>query len=266
MTSMLVVFFRRLWLALVVLLLVSAFIGLIWATIVRNGQVYLGAYLTLFADSGFVMSLVHSLVLSAMATVVTISLAVPTVYIIYMSESPVLSLIEWLTLLPFVIPGVSLAIGYVTVFSNNFLPLVGTPDLLPFAFSLLGLPFFYRAYVNSLQSGNVRQLAEVAATLGAGRLETFFVVVPSLMPGIVSGAILVFALSMGEFAITQLTAGGEFLTFPVYMNSIFMYNPDEGAAMAVLSFLITWLAVGLVAFVIPLMTRGDRISRPGRAK
>jgi putative spermidine/putrescine transport system permease protein len=169
--------------------------------------------------------------------------------------------LEWWTLLPFMVPGVALAIGYVSVFSSGTLPLVGTPYLLPFAFAVLGSPFFFRACYNALMGVDVRTLTEAASTLGSSPWRSFYkVILPNLTPGIINGSLLVFALGMGEFAVTQLTTGGNLITFPLYMDSIFMYNPQEGASMAFLSFFITWIALAVTIFIIPKITHRYRAS------
>jgi len=71
--------------------------------------------------------------------------------------------------------------------------------------------------VRARMSGYDIHLEEAAKDLGAGSFTTFrLVTLPLLMPGIVAGCLLAFALSIDDFVITQFNAG-ETLTFPLWV-------------------------------------------------
>jgi spermidine/putrescine transport system permease protein len=60
-------------------------------------------------------------------------------------------------------------------------------------------------------------LEEAARDLGAGPVATFFrVTLPLIMPGVVAGALLVFALSIDDYIITSFNAGNT-VTFPLWV-------------------------------------------------
>lgn len=251
---------HRIILVLVTVVLLAPMLMLLWATLHIGTHWSFTSYIGLFNDGHFRRAISRSIVVSLGAVVVSTIILSPSLYLIYSRFPNLLGITEGLTLMPFVIPGVSLAIGYITVYSSGFFPLSETPLLLPFAFSILGLPFFFRSYVNGLRMLQVRTLADAAASVGCGWWRTFLqIIVPNVFPAILGGALLVFALSMGEFVITDLTVGTVFSTFPVYMESIFMYNPSEGASMAALSYLITIMVVMMVGlFVSTVMLRKSR--------
>lgn len=93
------------------------------------------------------------------------------------------------------------------------------------------------------------RLEQAARTLGAGRLETFWrIAVPLARRGIVAGAVLGFARSLGEFGATIMIAGdipGQTQTIPLYVYSA-ASSPggmEQGARLVVISILIAALAL-----------------------
>jgi spermidine/putrescine transport system permease protein len=71
--------------------------------------------------------------------------------------------------------------------------------------------------VRARMSGFDERLEEAARDLGAGPIETFrLVTLPLLLPGVVAGSLLAFALSIDDFVITQFNSG-QTLTFPLWV-------------------------------------------------
>jgi len=111
-------------------------------------------------------------------------------------------------------------------------------------------PFVIRAVQPLLEEAD-RSEEEASYTLGASRLRTFLrVLLPQMLPGIVSGAMLAFSRAMAEFGAVVLVAGnipGKTLVASVYIfGEIESDNPQGAAVVSVLlltiSFLILWLA------------------------
>lgn len=66
-----------------------------------------------------------------------------------------------------------------------------------------------------------RNLPEAAADLGCTPLQSFFFVeLPAILPGVLSGALMAFTLSLDDFIITQFTKGEGFYTLPTYIYSM----------------------------------------------
>ena len=91
-------------------------------------------------------------------------------------------------------------------------------------------------------------LEEASRILGAGRIKTFFrITVPLALPGIISGAILAFARSLGEFGATITFAGnieGETQTLPL---AIYAYMQVPGRESATLRLVIVSVVISLIA-------------------
>ena len=108
---------------------------------------------------------------------------------------------------------------------------------------------FVVVVVRSRLIGFDRNLEEAAADLGASPLTTFrTVTLPLLAPGIVSAALLAFALSIDDFVISNFNSGTE-VTFPLYVYGVSLRGiPVQVNAPATLLFLIAVAAVALVLF------------------
>ena len=110
-------------------------------------------------------------------------------------------------------------------------------------------PFVIRAIQPLLEEMD-RSEEEAAYTLGASKAKTFFkVILPTMLPGILSGAMLAFSRGLAEFGAVVLIAGnipGRTLVASVYIfGEIESNNPQGAAAVSVmlltLSFIILWI-------------------------
>jgi sulfate/thiosulfate transport system permease protein len=110
-------------------------------------------------------------------------------------------------------------------------------------------PFVIRA-VQPLLEEMDKSEEEAAYTLGASKAKTFFqVILPTILPGIMSGAMLAFSRALAEFGAVVLVAGnipGKTLIASVYIfGEIESDNPQGAAAVSILlltlSFLILWI-------------------------
>jgi putative spermidine/putrescine transport system permease protein len=120
--------------------------------------------------------------------------------------------------------------------------------MLVMACVVIGLPFVYRPIANSLNAVDVRTLTEAAQTLGAGWFSILRrVIVPNIMPGIISGGLLVFSLVFVEFTLANLLVGARYKTFPIYLVEFTRFDGRQASALAVMSFVIAWLtSLGLI--------------------
>lgn len=97
----------------------------------------------------------------------------------------------------------------------------------------------------SLQSINPA-LVLASRSLGAGPWVAFrTIILPLSLPGLKSGSLLVFALSMSAYATPALLGGArnKFLSYLVYQQSVSLYNWPMGAAMAVVLLFATTLLI-----------------------
>jgi putative spermidine/putrescine transport system permease protein len=98
---------------------------------------------------------------------------VPTVYWVRLKLPRLRPVVEFITLLPLVIPPIVIVFGYIRLFNtSSWLPLTGSSSgtnlLLMLGYSVLSLPYMYRAVDTGLASIDLRTLTEAAQSLGAG--------------------------------------------------------------------------------------------------
>ena len=256
------------WAAVVLMVAVVYFLLPLYATAVFGFST--GKHFTLqplwdgLADDGFQSSLELSLMYSVATTLLALIVVAPTAYLVELRFQRLRSTIEFLTILPFVIPPIILAVGLESTYGiNSPVNLIASswaPVLLMGGYFVLTLPFVFRAVDNALRAVDVRTLTEASASLGAGQMRTFLrVIVPSISLGLVSGALLAFTTAMGEFTLAALLG---YPTFPVYLLNINGYQPREGEALVIVSFVITWAGVIALA-VVARRAPGTQIVRGG---
>jgi putative spermidine/putrescine transport system permease protein len=203
-----------------------------------------------FSDPSFYQFLGNSLIAGFWTILITVTLTTFTLYWAYLKARWLLPLLELISLLPFVVPAVTLGIGLIQVFTTPPLALTGTPYILVGAYTVVTLPFAYRAIENSLQGANVLTLTEAAESLGAGWGRIFVeVILPCVWSGVVSGGLLVLSFVLGEFTLALFLVGSSFQTFPLYIQQLYSYQPQYSIVMSLLSFLSTWLVAWLLVVV-----------------
>jgi putative spermidine/putrescine transport system permease protein len=221
-----------------------------------RAQPFGAAYANTFDDPRFVSTLIYSFVVGIITIVVSVSLIVPTAYWVRLKVPRLRPVVEFVTLMPFVIPPVVLVFGLIRFYSREPLPLTGTDlgssALLVFAYVILSFPYMYRAVDTGLQSIDVRTLTEAAQSLGAGWFRIIVrVIFPNLRVALLSGAFLTLAIVVGEYTIASFLARP---AFGPYLSLLGQNRAYEPAAVSLISFGLTWAAMAAIA----LLGRGTR--------
>lgn len=212
---------------------------------------FLAAYSNSFEDPKFFESLLYSLTIGVLTIVASVSLILPTAYWVQLKVPRARALVEFVTLLPFVIPPVVLVFGLIRVYSRPPVPFthtdVGSSALLVFGYVVLSLPYMYRAVDTGLRSIDIRSLTEAAQSMGAGWLTILWrIILPNVRVALLSGAFLTLAIVLGEFTIANFLARP---AFGPYLNLLSNYKAYEPAAVSLISFGLTWLAMIFIAFL-----------------
>ncbi len=207
-------------------------------------------------SSYFNSTLRNSLILSLATVLVSLIIIVPTVYWVHTRLTRAKPWLDILMILPFGIPTVVLALALVQVY--NFPPLARSPFLLIGAVVVYSMPFMYRPVSNALQAIDSHTLTEAGQSLGANVLQILAeVVIPNILPGILSGSLLVFSTVFAEFTLTSLIVGAKFKTFPLLLVEYTRINGNVAAAFSVISFTIAWLVSIMILWV---GTKGKAVS------
>jgi putative spermidine/putrescine transport system permease protein len=217
-----------------------------------RAQPAFSAYSVVVDDPQFASSLLYSFVIGVITIIVSIGLIVPTAFWVRLRLPRLRPYVEFITLLPFVIPPIILVFGLLRSYSSGPLPLAGSDFgsdvLLVAAYVVLSLPYMYRAVDTGLRSIDVRSLTEASQSLGASWLTILLrVILPNLRVSLLSGAFLTLAIVVGEFTIATFL--GRNNAFGPYISLLGGTHAYEPAAVSLISFGLTWLAMGVIALI-----------------
>ncbi len=218
----------------------------------RRGEYSFDAYARVLADPRFQETFSYSVAMALFTIAFGILLVVPTAYWVRLRVPGARPFIEFVTLLPLVIPAIVIVFGYIRLYNtSSWLPLTGTAMgtnvLLMFGYATLALPYMYRAVDTGLRTIDVTTLTEAAQSLGAGWGTILArIILPNVLVAVLSGAFLTFAIVIGEFTMAALLNRP---AFGPYMQLLGANRAYEPAALAVISFGITWLCIGLIQIV-----------------
>ncbi len=215
----------------------------------KRGVYSFEAYRIVLTDANFQTSFSYSVMLALATIVVGLTIVVPTAYWVRLKLPMLRPIVEFITLLPLVVPAIVIVFGHLRMYgSQSFLPLTdssfGTDLLLTFGYVTLALPYMYRSVDTALGAIDVRTLTEAAESLGAGRFETLrLVIFPNIRAGLLSGSFLTFAIVIGEFTFASLLNRP---AFGPYLQLVGANRAYEPAALAIIAFAVTWAALGLI--------------------
>lgn len=202
------------------------------------------AYRQVLADPKFGDGLWYSFIVGVLTIVVSLLIIVPTAYWVRLKVPRLRPIVEFVTLMPFVVPAVVLTFGLIRVYGSPPLTLTGTPIPLVAGYVVLSLPYMFRAVDTGLRSIDVRTLTEAALGMGAGWGTILFrIIFPNLRVALLSGVFLTFAIVMGEFTFASLLAWPAFGPYIEEIGAMRAYTPQ---AVVMFSFLLTWLSIGVI--------------------
>lgn len=229
-----------------------------YGTILPTGLFTFRWYKVLLEEIMYLRAIKMSLLIGILAVFINISIGIPAVYAIYTSTSENLKkLLDILIILPIAIPPLVVATGLIQFYNQKWLNLVGKWPLLLFAHLIFTLPFMIEPIHANLKLINWKLLEEAAESLGASEMYKFTrILIPNLLPGILSGALMVFTMSLGEFQLAVMLSGFRTQTYPVVLFQAF--SRETGFACAATSILI-----GVSIFSLFVITNVLKITKGG---
>jgi spermidine/putrescine transport system permease protein len=221
-------------------------------------------YARMAGDRPLISGLKNSVIIASITTVLAVVLGTAGAWLLYKYRFPLRRVINTLIFVPMVIPEVIMGISLLILFSMTFRWLEGWQEALsgPEWFTDMGFglgyitviiahvtfcfPFVLVA-VQARLSGLDPSLEEAALDLGATPRKAFWhVIVPYMLPAIISGALMSFTLSMDEVIVTVFTSGPESKTLPLVMfDRVRRINPSLNAISAVL--IVATIALVLIS-------------------
>ena len=212
----------------------------------------------LITSPSSVAALKLSLLTSAAATALCLVLGLPMALVLARTQFPGKRVVRSLTLLPLVLPPVVGGIALLYTFGRrgllgHSLQVLGievafTTVAVVLAQTFVSLPFLVVSVEGTLRSVG-RRYEVIAATLGAPPTMVLRkVTIPLVLPGLLSGAVLSFARSLGEFGATLTFAGsleGVTRTLPLEIYLQRETDADTAVALSLVLVAVAVLVVGL---------------------
>ena len=185
-----------------------------------------------------------SFYLAAVAALILLVLLVPTVVWLNLKGQKLLPFVDFITLMPLVIPVVALAIG-----AQNSLPEFAQTNqlILSFMYAVLAMPYAYRTLDTGLKAIPLQVISEAARGLGANWFRTIFgVITPVIRGTVLSALFLTLALSFGEYTITSLLHWDTFTTWVTVISQSHVLGAIALSVFSLIAILIFLLLVGLL--------------------
>ena len=227
----------------------------------------LSNYLTFFSEPVYWLTFVRTAVYSILVTFLTVVIALPVAFYITKVVSPKYQgFLLVLLLLPFWVSELVRVYGWMILLLesgviNHFMTKLGLLQqpvemLYRDSTMILGLVYtsmlFMVVPIVSVLESLDNSLIEAAYDLGANMWAILFkIIIPHATPGIVSGSIVVFMLTLGNYLTPNLLGGKNSLWFTeqIYNQFIASFNWNQGSAfgflLLILSSVIVWLGLKL---------------------
>ena len=221
-------------------------------------------YKSLFANESILTALKNTLIIAVTSTILSVMLGTVTAVGMYRYKFRGKGLLDAILFIPIVIPEIVMGIAMLSFFSM-------VQDTLNFEMGLITLIIAHVTFsvsyvvtvVRSRLDGFDKHLEEAAMDLGATPLQTFFkVTLPVIMPGIVSGGLLAFTLSLDDVIISFFVAGAESTTLPLKVLSMVKFGvTPEINALSTIMLLITVIMVVLMELLNKASANKKRVLR-----
>ncbi|HCM25902.1 MAG TPA: iron ABC transporter permease [Treponema sp.] len=215
-----------------------------------NGPVFvpgfgLESYRQIFFDVP--KTVTNSFLYSFAAVVLIASVGTMLGFVVARRRTLAVKFLDPLLMIPYIVPGTVLGIGYIVAFNRKPFMLVGTATIIVMTYFIRRLPYSVRSAASILKQIDPA-LEEAGINLGSPPGRTFrTVTLPLMKAGIVSGAIMSWVTSMNELSASILLYVGRTMTMPikVYLSVLDGYF-GTASAMSTILLVVTGIALYLV--------------------
>ncbi len=191
-------------------------------------------YKELFNNKTLLEALYNTLIVAFVSTIISTIIGTISAYALKKYNFPFKNIILELLYIPIVIPEIVLGISLLAIYTLFKLELgLFTLILAHICFSIPFVIINVRSVLDNMDPN----IEKAASDLGASKLKTFFyVVIPTILPGILSGAQLALTLSLDDVVISYFTAGPGSNTLPLHVYSIIKtgVTPDVNALITIM--------------------------------
>lgn len=208
------------------------------------------------------VSILNTLRIPLMALILVLVFATFISYLSVRKRNPFTSLIDSMSMVPYIVPGTVLGIAFITAFNtgiagSGFLAIIGTSLVMIISLAIRRLPYTIRSSVAALQQISP-SIEEAAASLGSSKINTFIkITIPMMLSGIISGAILSWITMISELSTSILlyNINTKTMTVAIYTEVL---RGNYGIAAALSTLLTSFTVVSLLIFM--KLSKSDRIT------
>ena len=199
-------------------------------------------YLTLLEQPEYVEPFINSVLVATICTIIAIPIGIMTALGLNRYDIRFEDGIQLYLLLPFTVPLV--VSGFILLILFGRLGWIGDLWAVGLALTIINIPFMIWSVVSSVNAFDPT-LENAAQSLGAEEIQTFrHVTLPSLMPGVISGALLMFMLALNEFIVSLIITTRATETLPVAIYSAIRGNISP--QIAAVSSVYVFVAIGTI--------------------
>lgn len=218
-------------------------------------------YSNFFGRSDWFGPTILSLRVALLVSLVSICLGTPGALALVRGKFRGLATVNAFVLSPMIVPPIIIAVGIYFLFAK--MRIIGTEVSLVMAHSILAIPFVV-INVSAMLKGLNQNIEQAALNLGANRFQAFFyVTLPMIRPGIVSGGILAFITSFDELIIAIFISGSSAVTLPKKMWESVRIESDP--TVAAVSSLLIGMSIAILLSVELLRRRGAAVAMESTA-
>lgn len=206
----------------------------------------LGWYAEIFVNPEWRAALIASLLLALSAAAIAVAIALPLAWFLWRRHAPWANIFQLLGVAPFILPPVITALGFLTFWATLGFYGQAWTAAISHAIFFVTLPLV----TLSLGFASIdRSLVEAAATMGADDRTVFrTVILPLILPYLVSGYAFAFVLSLNEYIVAYMTVGFTLETLPIKIFNALRYGYTPTMASVTVFFVaIAALVFGLIA-------------------
>ena len=194
-------------------------------------------YGEIFLNPEWRNALLASLTLAILSAALAVAIALPLAWFLWRRIAPWANIFQLLGIAPFTLPPVITALGLLTFWATT--GFYGQPWTAVVSHAI----FFVTLPLVTLSLGFTaidRSLVEAAATMGADDKTIFrTVVLPLILPYIVSGYAFAFVLSLNEYIVAYMTVGFTMETLPIKIFNALRYGYTPTMASVTILFVVT---------------------------
>ena len=189
----------------------------------------------------------NSFVFSLLAVAMVVTLGTLIGYILARRRSVVAGALDSLVMIPYIVPGVVLGIGFIVVFNTGPIAITGTGLIIVLVIFIRRLPYAVRSSTSILKQIST-SVEEAAISLGASPGRAFLrVTLPLMIPGVVAGAMMAFVTAINELSSSIILYVGGTMTMPVRIY-LSVLDGEFGTASALSTILL--VSTGIAVYFV----------------